>query len=115
MLSVVILSLGYMVVRLVLQLFTLAVRGDGVNEVEILVLRHQVAVLRRQVARPDLQPADRAVLAALSRLLPRPRWATLFVTSATLLRWHRDLVAGVGPIRTGVLAVRASPQRSERW
>src|SRR2546423_14453572 len=71
----------------------LALRGDRANEVEILVLRHQVAVLRRQVRRLDLEPADRAVLAGLSRLLPRVRWAAFFVTSATLLRWHRNLIA----------------------
>jgi putative transposase len=92
MLSVVILLFGYMIVRLVLQLFTIAARGERANEVEILVLRHQVAVLRRQVARPDLQPANRAVLAALSRPLPQPRWSTFFVTPATLLRWHRNLI-----------------------
>jgi putative transposase len=52
-----------------------------------------VAVLRRQVTRPDLEPADLVVLAVLSRLLPRPRWSVFFVTAATLLRWHRELVA----------------------
>ena len=93
MLSAVIVSLGYRVVRLVLQFLILVARGDHANEVEILVLRHQVAVLRRQVARVDLEPVDRVVLAGLSRLLPRPRWRSFFVTPATLLRWHRDLVA----------------------
>src|SRR5206468_6432528 len=48
---------------------------------------------RRQVRRLDLEPADRVVLAGLSRLLPRVRWAALFVTPATLLRWHRQLIA----------------------
>jgi transposase InsO family protein len=56
-------------------------------------LRHQVAVLRRQVRRLDLEPVDRVVLAGLSKLLPRARWAAFFVTPATLLGWHRNLIA----------------------
>jgi putative transposase len=68
-------------------------RSDRSQEIEILVLRHQVAVLRRQVHRPDLQPADRVLLAVLSRVLRRPFWDVFFATSATLLRWHRKLIA----------------------
>src|SRR5439155_12630828 len=93
MLHVMILSFGYLILRQVLQLMILVARGERVNAVEVLVLRHQVVVLRRQVRRLDLEPADRAVLAGLSRLLPRARWATFFVTPATLLRWHRTLIA----------------------
>ncbi|UFN96805.1 hypothetical protein [Micromonospora aurantiaca] len=85
-------SLLYLLVRQVLQMLSQIACDGGAKDVEILVLRHQVAVLRRQVTRPDLQPADRVVLAALSRLLPRPRWSVFFVTPATLLRWHRELV-----------------------
>src|SRR3954454_3184008 len=86
-------SLVYLLLRQVPQMLTQLFRDDGAKDVEILVLRHQVAVLRRQVHRPKLEPADRVVLAALSRLLPRSRWPILFVTPATLLRWHRQLIA----------------------
>ena len=66
-------SIVYLLLRQVLQMLSQLARDGGAKDVEILVLRHQVAVLRRQVHRPDLEPADRVVLAALSRLLPRPR------------------------------------------
>jgi putative transposase len=78
-----------------IQLLALLARGDTAKDLEILVLRHQLAVLRRQAARPKLQPADRALLAALSQALPRGRWSCFFVKPETLLRWHRRLVAGV--------------------
>ena len=86
-------SLVYLLLRQVLQMLTQLARDDGAKDVELLVLRHQIAVLRRQVTRPKLEPADRVVLAALSRLLPRARWPIFFVTPATLLRWHRQLIA----------------------
>jgi hypothetical protein len=86
-------SLVYLLLRQILQMLTQLARNDGEKEVELLILRHEVAVLRRQVHRPNLQPADRVVLAALSRLLPRQRWAAFFITPATLLRWHRQLIA----------------------
>jgi hypothetical protein len=77
-----------------IQLLTLLVRGDAAKDLEILVLRHQLRVLRRQTARPRLEPADRALLAAISRVLPRSRWSCFFVRPETLLRWHPRLVAG---------------------
>jgi putative transposase len=76
-----------------IQLLVLLARSDTAKNLEILVLRHQTAVLRRQVACPRLKPADRALLAAVSRALPRCRWSCFLVKPETLLRWHRRLVA----------------------
>lgn len=65
---------------------------DGSKDIEILVLRHQLKVLRRQIGRPRLRPADRALLAVAARALPKDRWASFMVAPQTLLRWHRELV-----------------------
>ncbi|HEV8556131.1 MAG TPA: helix-turn-helix domain-containing protein [Actinophytocola sp.] len=83
----------YALTRGAVGLMAMRLGGDTAKDVELLVLRHEVAVLRRQVTRPALQPADRVFLAACSRLLPRARWSVFFVTPGTLLRWHRELVA----------------------
>ena len=77
----------------VLQLIRLIGRSDTDLAIEVVMLRHEAAVLRRQVHRPALEPADRAVLAGLARLLPSRRLVRFFVQPATLLGWHRDLVA----------------------
>lgn len=68
-------------------------RSRAVKDVELLVLRHEVAVLRRQVSRARLEPTDRVLLAALSQLLPRQLWSSRIASPATLLGWHRELVA----------------------
>jgi len=82
-------SLLYLLVRAI---FRLAPPGDEFErEVEIMVLRHQVRVLRRKDGRPKLRRIDKLLLAAASRILPRDRWASFIVTPATLLRWHREL------------------------
>ena len=62
------------------------------KDVEIVVLRHQLSVLRRQVKKPRLTWSDRALIALLARLVPRDRWSSFFVTPATILDWHRRLV-----------------------
>jgi putative transposase len=88
----VVLSFLYWVLRRLLELLVLRMRSEREKEIEIIVLRHQLQLLERQVARPQLRPTDRALLAAFSRALPRRAWASFLVTPATLLRWHRELV-----------------------
>jgi putative transposase len=88
------LRFAYLAVLRVFGWLALLARSDRVKDAEILILRHQVAVLQRQVKDPRLSWADRAVLAALARLLPgsQLRQLRLIVSPRTLLRWHADLV-----------------------
>ena len=96
-------SLCYLALRCLLQLVLLCPRSQGFKDLEIVVLRHELAVLRRQTRRPQLTTTDRVFLTAASRLLPRSRWQSFLVTPTTLLRWHRHMVARrwTYPGRTG--------------
>jgi putative transposase len=90
----VIISPVYLVVRCLLGCLMMLARHRMPKDAELLVLRHENAVLRRQIGRVRYQPGDRLWLAALSRFVPRDRWVKVFpVTPATLLAWHRRLVA----------------------
>ena len=90
-----IVSLVYEVARKLLSVPAVLLRRDVTKDAELLVLRHENAVLRRQLSGPvRYEPADRVWFAALSSLIPRHRWAQVFsVTPATLLAWHRRLIA----------------------
>jgi hypothetical protein len=77
----------------VIALLVLRGRRDRSKDVEILVLRHQFAVVQRQVGRTRFEPADRALLAAFARVLGRDRWSIFLVRPETILGWHRRLVA----------------------
>ncbi len=85
-------SFVFLALGRVLELIVLCCRSTKAKEIEILVLRHELAVLRRQHPWPRLQSKDRALLAALSRHLPRARWSVFLVKPETLLGWHRRMV-----------------------
>ncbi len=86
-------SLGHLALRCLMQLVLLRRRSERFKELEIVVLRHEVSVLRRQVDQPQLGPSDRLLLAAASRLRPRSSWSSFLVSPTALLRWHRRLVS----------------------
>jgi putative transposase len=86
-------SVLHLVLCRIVQLIVVPGRGDRAEEIEILALRHQAAVLHHRVNRPDPDDGDRVLLAGLPRLLPRPSQNVSFVTPPTLLRWHRNLIA----------------------
>ena len=106
-----------MALRLIYQMFTkllgwivLQTRSDTTKDIEILVLRHQLAVLQRRTPRPRMTWTDRALIAALTRLLPVRRRLGLLVTPATILRWHRQLITRrwtTQPVRAGRPAIAA--------
>jgi putative transposase len=118
----VLLKIAYVLTCRVLGLAVLAFRDDLAKDAELLVLRHENAVLRRHAGRVRYESADRAWLAALARLVPRKRWGEVFpVTPATLLAWHRRLAAGKYDTNTskrrkpGRRRPRASPALSSAW
>lgn len=85
------LAVCYFILRLILRIAP--VDDAKEREAEILVLRHQLAVLKRANPRPRMRRWDRMLIAVLSRTIPRDRWSGFIVTPATILRWHRELVA----------------------
>jgi putative transposase len=117
--------LVYLLMIRVFDWLALLARSDISKDVEILVLRHEVAVLRRQIARPKPDWADRAMIAALTRLLPRHLRLHRIVTPATLLAWHRRLTkkkwtypnaAGRPPVPEAIRElVRRLARQNPRW
>jgi hypothetical protein len=88
----VLLAVVYLLVRRVVRLIASSCDELMNAEVEVVVLRHQLTVLKRQLGRPRLRRRDWLFMAAISRTLPRARWSSFVVSPQTLLRWHRELV-----------------------
>jgi hypothetical protein len=118
-------SLCYVALQWILQLAVLRVRSNDFKDLEIVVLRHELGILRRRSRRPVMAWADRLCLTAASRLLSRAQWRAFIVTPATLLRWHRRLMAkrwtfarraGRPPIRRNIRAfVLRLARENPRW
>ena len=102
------LKLIYLMFAKLLGWMVLRIRSDTTKDIEILVLRHQLAVLQRRTPRPRMSWADRALTAALTRLIPARRRRGLIVTPSTILRWHRQLL---NHRWTTLLGSRTRPRR----
>jgi hypothetical protein len=100
--------LAYLTLCRSIQFLVLLVRGDAAKDLEILVLRHQLTVLRRQTPRPKLEPTDRALLAAISRVLPRSCWSCFFVRP-------RRCWAGTGGWSPAPGPTRTTSPADQRW
>jgi transposase InsO family protein len=94
------LSYLYLMTRRLLGILVGSLRSEHAKDIEVVVLRHQLQVLRRQVKRPEFRPADRALLALLGSALPRKRWSVFLVTPDTILRWHRRLATDFFTVET---------------
>ena len=86
-------SLLYVLAGRLLALIVVRGRGEGSKDVELILPRHEISVLRRQTPRPRLEPADRLIRAAFARHLTGPLRQCRLVSPGTLLRWHRELLA----------------------
>jgi hypothetical protein len=109
------LQLIYLLFSKLLSWMVLRTRSDTVREIEILVLRHQLAVLQRRSPRPRIEWPDRALLAALIRLLPTDRRLGFLVTPSTFLRWHQQLISRRWTTQPAELADPPSLPASVPW